>query len=592
MSDEYEEIVGKFHAVPRRRIWSAAALRWRLFFCALSVLMAMEAAWGQAETDAIIEAELLKLSLEDTDARQSALMALAETGNPRVEYLLEAFRIESLFVWNGKVVVCEEFIEDDDFNEFAPLMDPLSGQPILENGEPLVVSVDDLEEISPSRSERRFAQNAKFLIRLSSTDADARLSGAKKCGDPPGIPASTELLRSMADNDPDVRVRRAAIESLELINLFAAIAADDEESMISAADALGQMGSLRAFDRVSELLANESALPEDEQSAEAKKIFQRSVWAIERYQSRISKVGNLFRGISLGSVLILMALGLAITFGLMGVINMAHGELMMIGAYTTFEIQRIVGHTPDAPQNWYFFVALPSAFLVSALVGALMEVLVVRHLYRRPLESLLATWGVGLILIQAVRVRYGDNIGVNAPEWARGSWEVVRDLNFPYSRLFIVGLCAACVAATYLLMRGTSLGLQMRATMQNRDMAAGLGINTSRVDRYTFAFGSGLAGVAGCAWTLVGGVTPDMGQTNFIVDAFLVVVTGGVGELIGVVCSGLGIGVLTKVLEPMEIASFPIGAVWSKVLLLIAIVIFIQFRPSGLFAQKGRLSDD
>jgi len=591
MSHNHEVSGWAIHMAPQNRIWTAVAL-WRgLMFCTLSVMM-VEVAWGQAENDEKILTELLELSRADTDARQRALMALAKTGDPRVEDLLEAFRIESLYVWKGAVVLCEEFIEDDDFNEFAPLVDPLTNEPIMENGEPVVVSVDELEAISPSRPERRFAQSAKFLIRLSSTDAGVRLSGAKKCGDPPRILASVELLAQMAKDDPDIRVRRAAIESLELIHLFTAVATEDREAMISAADALGKMGSLRALGRVKELLDRETSAAADEQNPEAKKSYQRAVLAIERYQSRIGKIGNLFKGISLGSVLILIALGLAITFGLMGVINMAHGELMMIGAYTTYEVQLWAGHAPDTPENWYFLVALPAAFLASALVGALIEVLVVRHLYRRPLESLLATWGVGLILIQAARIRYGDNIGVNAPEWARGSWEIVRDLNLPYSRLFIIGLCAACVIATYLLMRGTSLGLQIRATMQNRDMANGLGINTNRVDRYTFAFGSGLAGVAGSAWTLVGGVTPDMGQTNFIVDAFLVVVTGGVGELMGVVCAGLGIGVLTKVLEPIEIATFPIGAIWSKVLLLIAIVVFIQFRPSGLFAPKGRLADD
>ena len=286
-----------------------------------------------------------------------------------------------------------------------------------------------------------------------------------------------------------------------------------------------------------------------------------------------------------------MALGLAITFGLMGVINMAHGELMMIGAYATFEMQRLFGHTPDNPSDWYYVAALPVAFLTAALVGYLMEVLVVRYLYRRPLESLLATWGIGLLLIQLVRIRYGDNIGVNAPTWARGGLEIMQDLIVPYSRCFIIILCGMCVLLIYYLMNYTKLGLRMRATMQNRNMASSVGVNTQRVDRYTFAFGSGIAGVAGYAWTLIGGVTPDMGQTNFIIDSFLVVVTGGVGELVGVICAGLGIGVLTKVIEPMQIGSFVVGAIWAKIIILILIVAFIQFKPAGLFAPKGRLSD-
>jgi urea transport system permease protein len=299
----------------------------------------------------------------------------------------------------------------------------------------------------------------------------------------------------------------------------------------------------------------------------------------------VDRFDHTFHGLSLGSVLILMALGLAITFGLMGVINMAHGELMMIGAYTTYEMQRWFGHTPDAPQNHYFLWALPAAFLAAALVGLLMEVLVVRHLYRRPLESLLATWGIGLVLIQIVRSRYGDNIGVNSPEWARGSVEVMQDVNLPYARLFIMGLCLLAVLGVWWQMNQTRIGLHIRATMQSRDMAESLGVNTRWVDRFTFAFGAGLAGVAGCALMLIGGPTPDMGQT-YIVDSFLVVVVGGVGELLGVVFSGLGIGVLTKWIEPET------GAIWAKILLLVAVVIFIQFKPAGLFAPKGRLADD
>jgi urea transport system permease protein len=270
---------------------------------------------------------------------------------------------------------------------------------------------------------------------------------------------------------------------------------------------------------------------------------------------------------------------------------MAHGELMMIGAYATFEMQRLFGHSPDNPSDLYYVAALPVAFLTAAFVGYLIEILVVRHLYQRPLESLLATWGIGLILIQLVRIRYGDNIGVNAPTWARGGLEVVQDLIVPYSRCFIIVLCGLCVLLIYYLMNYTKLGLRMRATMQNRNMANSIGVNTQRVDRFTFAFGSGIAGVAGYAWTLIGGVTPDMGQTNFIIDSFLVVVTGGVGELIGVICAGLGIGVLTKVIEPTTIGPFVVGAIWAKIMLLIIIVGFIQFKPAGLFAPKGRLSD-
>ncbi|MEM7392822.1 MAG: urea ABC transporter permease subunit UrtB, partial [Verrucomicrobiota bacterium] len=274
-----------------------------------------------------------------------------------------------------------------------------------------------------------------------------------------------------------------------------------------------------------------------------------------------------------------------------------HGELMMIGAYATYEMQMVFvrmidrGDLSQAAYDWYYVCAGPAAFLAAAFVGYLMEITVVRHLYRRPLESLLATWGVGLILIQIVRIRYGDNIGVNAPHWARGGVEVFQDVILPYSRCFIIGLAVLCVGLIYFIMNRTGVGLRMRATMQNREMANSMGVNTGRVDRFTFAFGSGIAGIAGYAWTLIGGVTPDMGQKNFIVDSFLVVVTGGVGELMGVICAGLGIGVISKLLEPMTIGGVTIGAIWAKVILLVVIVIFIQFKPAGLFAPKGRLAD-
>ena len=313
---------------------------------------------------------------------------------------------------------------------------------------------------------------------------------------------------------------------------------------------------------------------------------------IIKHQKFINQITYVFQGLSLGSILIIMALGLAITFGLMGIINMAHGELMMIGGFSTYIIQEIFVRNFSAEYfDYYFLVALPSSFIISFIVGLIIEFTVVQKLYRRPLESLLATWGISIILIQTTRLIFGDNIGVNSPEFLRGGYELMNGLILPYNRLFIILMCIVSLLIIYYLFGRTSLGLKVKATMQNRDMATALGVNTRAVDRFTFAFGSGLAGIAGCCLTLIGGVTPDMGQ-NYIVESFLVVVTGGVGELLGVIFSGFGIGILTKILEPMNIAGFDIGAIWSKVLVLIFVVIFIQFKPSGLFPPKGRLADD
>ena len=562
--------------------------------------------------DAFIRSEIYKLAGDDAAARKAAIMTLAQSGGLRVEAILESYKLGEFYLWNGEVVLCTETVEDEDFNEFCLLSDLLTGEPILAvDGKQAQIPLEELEEISPSRAERKLTNSAKFLVRLSSPDPESRMSGVKKCGDPPGIIEAVPQLEAMVQNDPVKKIRYVAKESLLLIWLSRTSLEQDPDAHLEIVRELGEMKSLRGLPRLEEmfdeLMVEVEALPDFEEGtdiedlepadAEALGIYKYAIaykYAINQinsYQGFVGGVGNIFRGLSLGSVLILMALGLAITFGLMGVINMAHGELMMIGAYATFEMQRLFGHTPDNPSDWYYVAALPVSFLAAAFVGYLIELSVVRHLYRRPLESLLATWGIGLLLIQLVRLRYGDNIGVNAPTWARGGLEIVQDLIVPYSRCFIIVLCGLCVLLIYYLMNYTKLGLRMRATMQNRNMASSMGVNTQRVDRYTFAFGSGIAGVAGCAWTLIGGVTPDMGQNNFIIDSFLVVVTGGVGELIGVICAGLGIGVLMKVIEPLGIGSMVVGAIWAKILLLIIIVGFIQFKPAGLFAPKGRLSD-
>ncbi len=562
--------------------------------------------------DAFIQSEIHKLAGENAAGRKAAIMTLAQSGDLRVEAILESYRLGELYLWNGEVVLCKETVEDENFNEFCLLSDLLTAELILDaDGKQAQIPLEELEEIAPSRAERKLTNSAKFLVRLSSPDPEIRLSGVKKCGDPPGIVAAVPQLEEMSQNDPVTKIRYIAKESLLLIRLSRTSLEQYPQEHLEIIRELGEMKSMRGLPRLQEmfdkLMVEVEALPDFEEGTDIEDMapadeaargiykyaiaYKYAINQINSYQGFVEGVGNIFRGLSLGSVLILMALGLAITFGLMGVINMAHGELMMIGAYATFEMQRLFGHTPDNPSDWYYVAALPVAFLAAAFVGYLIEILVVRHLYRRSLESLLATWGIGLLLIQLVRVRYGDNIGVNAPTWARGGFEVVQDLIVPYSRCFIIVLCGLCVLLIYYLMNYTQLGLRMRATMQNRNMANSMGVNTQRVDRYTFAFGSGIAGVAGYAWTLIGGVTPNMGQTNFIIDSFLVVVTGGVGELIGVICAGLGIGVLTKVIEPLGIGSMVVGAIWAKILLLIIIVGFIQFKPAGLFAPKGRLSD-
>jgi urea transport system permease protein len=290
----------------------------------------------------------------------------------------------------------------------------------------------------------------------------------------------------------------------------------------------------------------------------------------------------LFSGLSLGSVLLLVALGLAITYGLMGVINMAHGELLMVGAYATYCIQQGFRAWLPAAFDYYLWLALPASFLAAALVGAAMERTVIRWLYGRPLETLLATWGISLVLMQAVRTLFGaQNVAVENPTWLSGGWALLPNLTLPYNRLAILGFAALVLVGMALLLARTRLGLMVRGVTQNRRMAACVGVNTAKVDTMAFALGSGIAGLAGCALSQIGNVGPDLGQ-SYIVDAFMVVVLGGVGQLAGTVYAGLGLGVLSKLLEGWQ------GAVLAKIALLMLLVLVIQKKPQGLFALKGR----
>ena len=305
---------------------------------------------------------------------------------------------------------------------------------------------------------------------------------------------------------------------------------------------------------------------------------------LESYLAWGNLVGTAFRGLSLSAILLVAALGLAITFGLMGVINMAHGELIMVGAYSAYVMQNLFTRwfgSSGGGFDAYFLAALPFSFLVSGLVGLALERGIIRFLYKRPLESLLATWGVSLVLQQVFRHIFGAaNVQVNSPSWLSGSF-VVSDVLFAYNRIFVIGFAVFIVAGTYLLLTRTSFGLQIRAVMQNRQMASALGVRTTRVNMMTFAFGSGLAGMAGACLSQIGNVGPSLGQSH-IVDCFMTVVLGGVGNLVGTVCAAFGVGVTNQILEPW------LGSVLAKITVLAGIILFLQWRPAGLFATRTR----
>ncbi|HFT1962359.1 TPA: urea ABC transporter permease subunit UrtB [Enterobacter ludwigii] len=296
-------------------------------------------------------------------------------------------------------------------------------------------------------------------------------------------------------------------------------------------------------------------------------------------------LGQAFMGLSLGSVLLLAALGLAITYGLLGVINMAHGEMLMLGAYATWMVQQVMAGLAPQWLALYPIVALPVAFIVTASIGMVLERTVIRHLYGRPLETLLATWGISLMIIQLVRMTFGaQNLEVANPAWLSGGVQVFANLTLPWNRIVVLGFVLLVLFFTWLILNKTRLGLNVRAVTQNRSMAACCGVPTGRVDMLAFGLGSGIAGLGGVALSQLGNVGPELGQ-GYIIDSFLVVVLGGVGQLAGSVAAAFGLGIFNKILEPQ------MGAVLGKILILVAIILFIQKRPQGLFALKGRVTD-
>ena len=316
------------------------------------------------------------------------------------------------------------------------------------------------------------------------------------------------------------------------------------------ADKLGELGSQNAVPALKELVEAGDGAEATESQKTVAKAADAAIDRIETWGVWSNAIETFFRGVSLSSILLIMSLGLAIVFGLMGVINMAHGELMMVGAYATFVTQQCFAAWFSSDVfDWYFPAALPVSFLAAAGSGWVLEATVIRFLYGRPLETMLATWGVSLVLMQAARVYFGDLTAVIAPGPLRGGAQVMVGVYLPYNRIFIIALSIICVLGIYFALFKSNLGLRVRAVTQNRNMSACLGIPTRKVDSYTFAFGSGLAGIAGWALTMVGNVDPGLGQ-NYIVDAFMVVVTGGVGKLAGTIVASLGIGGLNKLIEP------------------------------------------
>jgi urea transport system permease protein len=383
--------------------------------------------------------------------------------------------------------------------------------------------------------------------------------------------------------ETDPEVRKALREAIAVTDL----ASEEDAKRTSAIKRLHKMHSLNGLIFLQTLLKDARTAP-DRYGKDTISAAAAAVREIENYMSRGNLIGTAFRGLSLSAVLLVAALGLAITFGLMRIINMAHGEIMMVGAYTTYWVQNAFRSYFGAGTTGfetYFLAALVASFATAGLAGLILERCVVRFLYKRPLESLLATWGVSLVLQQLFRHVFGAaNVQVSSPEWLSGSF-VTYDVLFAYNRLFVIGFAIFIVVGTYLLLTRTSLGLQIRASMQNSAMASCLGVRTERVNMLTFALGCGLAGMAGACLSQIGNVGPSLGQ-NYIVDCFMVVVLGGVGNLLGTILAAFGIGVTDQIMQPF------LGAVMGKILVLGAIILFLQWRPAGLFVTRTRNLED
>ncbi len=431
----------------------------------------------------------------------------------------------------------------------------------------------DAEEVINNNRMRRELEGAIAVLKLVSPERAVRAAAvAELIGQVDEGKLGLVEKALAAENDAEIKA------SLVLLRASAMVSSGDAARRLSAVKALS--GSSSPATR-SLLLARLAA----ETDPKVKAAIQAAVDSVQGQLAWGERLGLLFTGASLGSILLLVALGLAITYGLMGVINMAHGELMMIGAYATWLVQNLFRQYLPGWFDWYILLAIPAAFLASALVGAVLERSVIRWLYGRPLETLLATWGISLVLMQGVRTLFGaQNVGVENPAWMSGGLQVLPNLVLPYNRLAILVFAAAVLLGMALLIGKTRLGLFVRGVTQNRRMAACVGINTARTDMLAFSLGAGIAGLAGCALSQVGNVGPDLGQ-GYIVDSFMVVVLGGVGQLAGTVVAALGLGVLNKLLEDWA------GAVLAKIMVLVFIVVFIQKRPQGLFAIKGRSAE-
>ncbi len=556
---------------------------------------------------------------DDAGQQREIISSLAGQGDEAIKLLLEAWKKDSLFIHTGpadaKIPV--QLTGDKDEKDAQAALRVDTGEPLKDaTGKPLRLVGSDLKAVEHDSALRKAMKAVLDLIDLASPVPAKRLQAVQAIA---LAQDATKLagLQARQPAETDAHVLRALREAVALIQLNDA----KDEVKLAALAELKALHTLSSTDFLKRALKE----AEDKNNSALIAAARAALAAVESHRSVVDFFGTIFRGLSLGSILLVGALGLAITFGLMRVINMAHGEMIAIGAYTTYVVQNVFGegitlpffgfnlhlpglHLAGAAYQWYFIAALPLSFLAAALAGIVLERGVIQFLYRRPLESLLATWGVSLVLQQLLKLMFGsNNVQVGSPAYLSGNW-TVNDVLLGWNRVFVIGFAFLIVGGMWLVLTKTPLGLLIRAVMQNRGMAACMGVRTTRVNMLTFGLGSGLAGLAGAFLSQIGNVGPTLGQ-NYIIDSFMVVVVGGVGSIVGTVISAFGIGGVDQVLQQYLPAIAPglswvpgIGtflqnlaqdaAVFGKIMVLGAIILFLQWRPSGLFVTRSRSLDE
>ncbi|HVQ14682.1 MAG TPA: urea ABC transporter permease subunit UrtB [Vicinamibacterales bacterium] len=538
-------------------------LSWLLLAACLVALPASAQTADDAFRAAL--AELRDAGFADKESIAERLIA---TGHMSARPVLTALLDDRLFVKADQQIVIARSAEET--LTAYELIDPVTLQPAGSSPS------DQLTKIGTNNRLRRFLRNTIARFALASPDADVRLDAVKELLRSLDASAA-ELLRQRKGQENDPRVSHEIDTALAM----AALDEGDSAARLAAVGTLSTRLSAEVRNRLGALVARADDGTFAESDEAVRSAAAAAIESIDTKRSLYSGVETLFFGLSLGSVLVLVAIGLAITFGVMGVINMAHGELMMLGAYTTYVVQTLMpGHIESS-----VLVAIPAAFLVAGLTGVLIERTIIRFLYGRPLETLLATFGVSLVLQQLVRsVFSANNRSVETPAWMSGTWQLNPALSVTYNRLYIVIFTLIVFAILMAVLKQTRLGLDIRAVSQNRAMARAMGIRSEWVDAMTFGLGAGIAGVAGVALSQLTNVGPNLGQ-SYIIDSFMVVVFGGVGNLWGTFIGGVSLGVINKVLEPYA------GAVLGKIFVLVALILFIQRRPRGLFPQTGRSAE-